>query len=373
MESINEIDNFPNQETIDHNILHHVIKIKNDQFDIYSLNVAQISDLRTMTIFNKINKYLKTSEEAIEYLKKKDLHYLFDEMHKVILKYNLHLDDVEEGSKKLIVDSNIIIDMKEISKTPIQIDYLYLRKYTPKENSKNDLLFRKRFEKCDFRYFDIIFEEENVKSYEKRIQSVLEFLVEKVGDKKCLFLFQEINPILNFYDMVKEFSTLKIVDPTFNNNGKISEKIFTKSMNVLLSTKNFNHRVKKQDNDEIINFFAYEGHEKQKNEYQNIKYYLPKFKLYLYNIHSFLFCNKQIIQAFHSPLIDQIQQQNFVLIIGDLNFKLNEDHYHDFMKMLEENNIECELKSLPFSASIYEGKIFTSLCKKVKTEISDIP
>ena len=66
-------NNFLSNKIIDHNVLHHFVETKcpKSGFHLYSLNIAQISDLRTMVIFNKINKYLKTFESE-EYIKKKD-------------------------------------------------------------------------------------------------------------------------------------------------------------------------------------------------------------------------------------------------------------------------------------------------------------
>ena len=60
------------ENVIDHNVLHYEKKKKGKiLFDVYSLNFAQISHVRTMTMFNKINCYLKTSPETMEYMKKR--------------------------------------------------------------------------------------------------------------------------------------------------------------------------------------------------------------------------------------------------------------------------------------------------------------
>lgn len=351
-------NNFLSNKIIDHNVLHHFVETKcpKSGFHLYSLNIAQISDLRTMVIFNKINKYLKTFESE-EYIKKKEMMHLFDNMHQIILKHELENRIIEEGSKQMIVDSNIINDLKELCPSNINIDYIYLRKYTPKTKSKNDELFRKRFEPCNFRYFDIVFLEENLESYENRLRQVLQFFEKQTETERCVILFQEINPVLNAYDIISQFSCFRIVDPTFHQMGKLNDKFFSKSINILL-TRNFKHRISKQVSDPLIDFFAYQGHDRQKNEFQNVRYYLPKFKLYIYNIHSYLFTNKKILHAMENVLIPQMLDMKHFIIIGDLNFKLNDEHFHKLKELLMFYKISMDFKALPFSTSIYEGKIY---------------
>jgi len=354
---------FLDNKIIDHNIIYHYFDDKKNAFHIYSVNIAQISDLRTMVIFNKINKFLKTAPNpSSDSIKKKNVNFLMDNMHKIILKYQLENMDIEEGTKKLIVDSNIILDLRELCIDDVKIDYVYLRKYTPKTKSRNDEIFKSRFEPCNFRYFDIIFEEESIESYQKRIKEIMNYLNKVTENQKCVILLQEINPILNAYDVLQFYPEFSIIDPIFGhlmkyNHGKINEKIFSKSFNVLL-TKNFNHRIKKMENDKIIDFFSFKGNEKQKNDFQNIKYYLPKFKLYLYNIHSFLFSNKKIITVMETFFIQEMKTMEKVLIIGDLNFKFTNIYLEEFKDLLDKHSIKYELFSLPFSGSTYEGKLY---------------
>ena len=360
---MNNENTFIDNKIIDHNIIYHFYDDKKNGFHIYSVNIAQISDLRTMVIFNKINKYLKTSPNTnIETFKKKNLNFLFDNMYKIILKYNLENAEIEEGSKTLIVDSNIILDLKNLCVDDVGIDYVYLRKYTPKMKSKNDEIFKIRFEQCNFRYFDIIFEEETIESYQKRIQKIMMYLNEITQNQKCIIFLQEINPILDAYHIIEYNTEFTVIDPNFSqmvksNNGKVNEKIFSKSFNVLL-TKNFNHRIKKMEDDSIIDFFRFRGNEKQKNEFQNVKYYLPKFKLYLYNIHSYLFTNKKILSIMESFFLEEMKKMENIIIIGDLNFKFTNNYLEEFKSLLDKHAIKYELYSLPFSPSTYEGKLY---------------
>lgn len=360
---MNASDYLLENKIIDHNIISHYFDDKRNGFYIYSVNIAQISDLRTMVIFNKINKFLKTSPTtSTEVLKKKCIHHLFDNMHQVILKYELENTDIDEGSKTLMVDSNIVKDLKLLCHDDINIDYVYLRKYIPKTKSKLDEIFKKRFEVCNFRYFDIIFEEESIDSYQKRIKEIMSYLNTITENKKCIVFLQEINPILDAYQVFKFYPEFSIVDPNFtqmvkNRNGKMNEKIFSKSFNVLL-VKNFNHRIKKLENDKIIDFFSYKGNEKQKNEFQNVRYYLPKFKLYLYNIHSFLFSNKKILSVMDNFFIQEMKNLGKIIIIGDLNFKFTNFFLEEFKRLLDANGIRYELFDIPFSSSTYEGKLY---------------
>jgi len=357
------------ENVIDHNVLHYEKKKKGKiLFDVYSLNFAQISHVRTMTMFNKINCYLKTSPETMEYMKKKDVHYLFDNMNPIILKYNLQERDIIEGSKELIVDSNIISELKTFCPYPIDIEYVYLRKYTPNTKSKVDEIFRRRFESCGFRYFDIIFKEESIDCYKLRLKKVLDCFQTITENQKAILLFQEINPILNFCDTLEEYPCFRLHDPNFRKMEKVDAKMFSKSVNVLLTTKNFKHRIKKQNNDAIIDFFSYEGHEKHKNKFQNLKYYLPKYKLYLYNIHSFLFSNKKIIQIMEKTILDEMNTIDNFIIMGDFNFKFNSEYKTKFENLLLEHDITCDLHSLPYNPQMYEG----ILTKEIKSKISSI-
>lgn len=362
-------ENLIKDKIIDHNIIHHEFP----SFHCFSLNIAQISHIRTMTIFNKINRYLKTSADKMNYLPKEEMYYLFENMYKIILKYNFHNTEVIEGSKILIVDSNIIDDVKQLV-APHEIQFLYLRKYFPKTNKQIDQLFRQRFEKCGFRYFDIVFQEETIEKYKTRLEKIFLYFKEVSVDKKCIFLFQEINPILDFLDVLQSYKDVfDLIDPNFKKNSseKIPEKIFSKSVNVILTTKGFKHRIKKCESDEIINFFAYEGHEKQKNQYQNVRYYLPKFKLYLYNIHSYLYSNKKLLEIMENDLLQYIQKYDNIAIVGDFNFKLNSENLENFKILLEKFNLTYTLLPLPYSSKMYEG-VITSLPKKIETKVSDV-
>lgn len=350
-------NNLIKENLIDHNLIHfEVPSKKTSSLHLYSINIAQISHVRTMVMFNKINRYLKTSiNNNQDYLKKKDVNYIFDNMYEIILKYQMENTEIIEGSKILIIDSNIILDLRELCKC--DIEYVYLRKYIPKSKSKLDELFKKRFEKCNYRYFDLVFEEESIEKYLYRITKVFDYLEEITKDRKSILLFQEINPILDFCDLLKKYSCFRIIDPNFSKVEKIHEKIFSKSVNVLV-TRNFNHRIYKQPPDQIVHFFSYEGHDKHKNEYQNIKYYLPAFKLNLYNIHSYLYSNKKLLQIMEQQLIEKMKNSSNFIIIGDLNFKLNTDNKKILESNLEKENISCNLYSLPFSENNHEGVIF---------------
>ena len=109
---------------IDHHMLYKRLCIKQKFLNIYSVNIAQISHIRTMTMFNKINSFLRSYENSLtndkEFAKK-----LFDEMPRIIIKHNLHKVDVEEGSKVEIKDIKVLKDLQKlVPGSPFDVIYL---------------------------------------------------------------------------------------------------------------------------------------------------------------------------------------------------------------------------------------------------------
>lgn len=356
-------------QLIDHNVLYYDLKLKDKKkiehnFHLYSINISQKSDVRTMTMFNKIHEYLNVGQYEIDqaYLKSHELNFLFDNMSDIILKYNLNQIDIKEGDKYMIVDTNIIFEVKRILKhKDIRIDFLYLRKYIPKTKNKNDLIFAQRFEKCDNYYFDIVFEEETIDLYRKRIEGVFKYLYEKTNyQNNVLICCQEINPILDALDIINKFKVFKIIDPILKTMTKYNERFFSKSISMLI-TRNCNFRILKinkdlRNNDDLLCFFQNDTSKVEKNIFQNNKYYIKRFDLYLYNIHSYLYKNKKIIDKL--SLILPVKKQHPIIIIGDFNFKLRDDYFKELQEFLKKEEFISEFIALPFAKNIYEGIIY---------------
>ena len=85
-----------------------------------------------------------------------------------------------------------------------------MRKYVPKNNTKTDNIFRSRFSKVNFHYFDIIFREETLNEYIFRVNEVLNTLIKIIKNQdNVLILLREINPILDFLHVIE--SNLKTI------------------------------------------------------------------------------------------------------------------------------------------------------------------
>ena len=273
-------DELIKKNAIDHNILYQRIplnKKKTSFANVYSLNLAQISHIRTMVIWNKIHCYLKSTNLTMySSISKKLLNDLFDAMPRFIEIYNLQDVEMDEGAKVLIVNEELKRHFKEILKNSLDIEFIYLRKYIPKNNTRSDSIFRERFAKVNYHYFDIVFREESVQEYSSRVRHVLDTFLKLAKDQtNVLVLLQEINPILDFVNVIEEESKFKhffkLIDPVFNQKNdddrKYNEKIFTRSVNVLLSHNfNFCHRIEKRPADHLIHFFlVLEGRMKRTN------------------------------------------------------------------------------------------------------------
>lgn len=304
---------------IDHKILYYEWKYGDDIVHFYSLNIAQKSDLRTMLMFNKIHSFLKGFDISDVYINTD----FFDEIPDLILKYNLHLECVKEGSKIQIDNKAFLIDLQAIVKR--SFENVYLRRYCPNGKRKTDDVFMKRFEKTNFNYIDIIFKEETIVKYRERIRKVLSTVYEKCKNKKNVLLcFQEIRPVSEFVKELSLFSAWKLIDPQNPND-------IEKSSNILVA-QNFPYhirRVQTTNHDDVLKVFEHKVFENgqwsaQRNCNQNIKYYIQKYHLYFYNIHGYLYRDNQVLEEMENNIIPYLQERKSSshVIIGDFNFKM---------------------------------------------------
>jgi hypothetical protein len=360
---------------IDHHILYKRLCIKQKFLNIYSVNIAQISHIRTMTMFNKVNSFLRSYENSLtndkDFAKK-----LFDEMPRIILKHNLHKKNVNEGSKVEIKDMKVIKDLQKLVPNSC-FDVVYLRKYVPNGKYKTDEIFKKRFEKTNYIYFDIYFQREDVTVYKNRIRKTLKSLDKSSKRKKnVLICLQEIKPLLEFLIVLEEFPQFKLQFPNITdiqnekeNYEKNYKTLFFKS-NTILLVKNVQFSILHNNtNDVLLDFFNHKRiingeiiYERNKN--QNIKYYIPALNLYIYNIHSYIYKDKRIIDFFQSKGLEFIKNnhKNF-FIIGDLNFQMSPNIIESFTKILKTNNISCNFVETPFykKKKTFDGYIFRAI------------
>lgn len=340
---------------IDHYIIKKEIQMENLKFFIYSINIAQLSHIRTMTMYNKLNCYLKNYEVPFD---PKIIKKFFNHMSTIILKYGLEKLDIKEGTKEQIKDPNILKDIS-ILLDNIPFKYLYLRKYTPKGQLKTDILFKKRFEKTNYIYFDIIFKEESIKTYKKRVYKTIQYLVnDSCYKKNVLFCFQEIYPLIEFLEIVQDFKDLNVIDPKIFREDKIEDSLykvlFFKSNNILITRRCcFTFHRLDSDSDMFLNFFHHkkQNGEKDRNMNQNVKYYINELDLYLYNIHSFLYSDKQIKRNFQEkfiPFFEKNPKKNMIFI-GDFNFQMKKETKIEIEKKLKDIDIFVEFYPNPFS------------------------
>ncbi len=309
--------NLIRENVVDHHIIFKKIRIHNHDINIYSINIAQKSDLRTMMMFNKIQCFLKGGQRAIV-----DYSF-FDKIPDLLLKYNYHEREVVEGDKIELTDEKFLKDLEKCTNRPFE--KVYLRKYIPKEKFVTDNIFRKRFNKTNFRYIDIIFEEETLERYRHRVSQVLNHLENlSTGKENVMFCFQEIKPIKVFLEEAKKNKSWVLIDPC-----QLSAKQERKSNNVLF-VKSFPFKVKRLTtikHDTILKIFNHETFQEgewvsQRNPNQNVKFYIPALKCFFYNIHSFLNEEKTIMLQIDKIIAYVFARKSKFIIIGDLNFKL---------------------------------------------------
>lgn len=343
------------EKCIDHYIIKKKVNVDNNTIYIYSINIAQLSHIRTMTMYNKLNCYLKNYEVPIE---QKVITKFFNEMSFIILKYKLENRKIEEGVKEEIKDPLILKDISELL-NGIPFIHLYLRKYIPQNQFKTDPIFKKRFEKTNYIYFDIIFQEESIDTYKKRVYKTIQHLVKDSKYKRnVIFCFQEIYPLIEFLEIIKKFKDLVVVDPTFNNEKKIDDTLykvlFFKSNNILITKKcPFTFNRINNEYDLFLNFFNHkrQNGEIDRNINQNIKYYSKELDLYLYNIHSYLYCDKRIKTMFDEKFIPYFKKNpnKKMILIGDFNFQMKDETKKYIEEKLKKENIMVEFYPNPFS------------------------
>ena len=149
-----------------------------------------------------------------------------------------------------------------------------------------------------------------------------------------------------------------VIDPKFTNNKKMDDSLykvlFFKSNNILITRKcSFTFQRINYGNDLFLNFF---NHKKQNGEIdrninQNIKYYIKELDLYLYNIHSYLYCDKRIKTMFDDKFIPYFKRNpnKKIILIGDFNFQMKEETKKYIEEKLKKENIIVEFYPNPFS------------------------
>ena len=351
--------NLIDEKCIDHYILYEEVKIDNtkQKIHLYSVNIAQLSHIRTMTMYNKLNCFLKTYDTPIDNRKVQDI---FNEIPNIILKYNIHKEDIAEGVKEEVKDKRIWKEILKLTGCPFV--KIYQRKYIPKGRFLTDSIFKNRFEKTNYIYLDIIFKEESIKLYKKRVHRTCQYLISRSKKQKnVLFCFQEIYPLINFLEVIVKFPKLIVIDPKIKDfyNKKedtLYKTLFFKSNNILIS-KDFPFPIQRinTEYDIFLNFFNCrkwygEGWISERNINQNVKYLIPDFNLYLYNIHGFLYRDKKIKFIFENSFIPFLKQsKKRIIIIGDLNFQMKTETIDYLKDILEKEHIKSRFIVNPFS------------------------
>lgn len=358
---MNDIDKeLIESKCIDHHILYKRLCIKQKFLNIYSVNIAQISHIRTMTMFNKINSFLRSYENSLTN-DKEFAKMLFEKMPSILIKYNLHQENVEEGSKVEVKDVRVLKDLQRLC-PQYSFDTVYLRKYTPCGKYKTDDIFKNRFEKTNYIYFDIYFQCEDLKVYKDRIRKTLKTLF-KVSrrQKNVLICLQEIKPLLEFMIVLNEFQHFKLEYPKVSNIENEKENfeknyktLFFKSNTILLS-RNLEYSVlHNTTNDVLLDFFNRKRLLNgvmitERNKNQNIKYYIPYLNLYIYNIHSFIYKDKRILDFFQTKGLEFIKNiKRNIFIIGDLNFQMSPYILTQIEKMFTRQDISSKFVETPF-------------------------
>jgi ssRNA-specific RNase YbeY (16S rRNA maturation enzyme) len=385
-------------EITDHHIIHKKFFIQEEEFNIISLNIAQLAQERSMIIFGKYLADLLRSKKNL--LKNKNFkenikNMSFEETVADIVKEYLPGDLSPTNSKITIKKSdpshnsryqNLFTEIENLynkaTGRKMELQRIEFRcGETKKSPSKIKNLYKYDNVTTHVKYCDFYFEDGELspEQYAKRLEKALTSLRKRTEKMQNVFIcLQEINPYNTFVDTFVNFNNdnyFTLILPTFiegatnllllcNNNYVEKNQSKTDELMVNIRTQNQNQfktinditpienkeDKKKEDNmkeegnmkkedkkikdDNIIKVFR--GVKKKRT--QNLLYEIitkTGATLHLYNIHGEWIENQSIMKIFQDIIIPKIEENKNKNIITIIVGDFNFFLTHDYLHRLQ--------------------------------------
>lgn len=351
-------DKLIEKNIIDHHYINYNIEFNNLNFRILSLNIAQKNILKTYASSNDISVYLRTKEN-LDILNQIDKEKLFKELSKIIYDKKKLKNDLKELIKDNVYlklyDKKNLYDIKIVKRlhdkiykiTNLKPMEIVLKKYYKKW--EDNLEFLNKLYPSGY-YIDVVFDKEDEKTYFKRLNSSIKFLLKQVSKgEEFIITLQEINPLYNNNIINKEIEkilnklNLRLLD--YKNDY---DKVKTNSIMLIKKTSNLNISIMEDDiknnknKNKLIKHFS-----EDKSLRQNIRYELKvgNQKLELFNIHTKFIGNDDALNKF-IEIIKYSKKKN-ILIVGDMNLQINSYVMNEIMKLVRDNNMIINFIATP--------------------------
>ena len=362
-------------ENTDHHIIHKKFFIKEEEFNIISLNIAQIAQERTMIVFGKYLADLLRSKKNL--LKNKNFKENIKDMNfeetvaKIVKEYLP--DNLSPTNNKITIfkSDNVYLDLFT------QIESIY-QQATGRDVKLQRIEFRcgkndnapeeiKSLYKYDdvtthIKYCDFYFEDGELfpEQYSKRLEKALTSLRKRTEKMQNVFIcLQEIKPYNTFQDTFKNFNNdnyFTLISPHSINgttNLLLTCNTTLKQINDITPIENKKDNMEeenKKKEDEIIKEFK----GVKKGQTQNLLYKIitqTDAILHLYNIHAEWNKNENIIKIFQDTIIPKIEENKkkniITIIVGDFNFFLTHAYLHRLQLLLRSKDIHSEFTYTP--------------------------
>lgn len=370
-------DKLIEKNIIDHHYINYNIEFNNLNFKILSLNIAQKNILKTYASSNDIGVFLRTKEN-LDILNQIDKEKLFKELSKIIYDKKKLKNDLKELIKDNVYiklyDKKNLYDIKIVKRlhdkiykiTNLKPIEIVLKKYYKKW--EDSLEFLNKLYPSGY-YIDVVFDKEDEKTYFKRLNSSIKFLLKQVSKgEEFIITLQEINPLYNNNVINKEIEkilnklNLRLLD--YKNDY---DKVKTNSIMLIKKTSNLNISIMEDDiknnknKNKLIKHFS-----EDKSLRQNIRYELKvgNQKLELFNIHTKFIGNEEALNKF-IEIIKYSKKKN-ILIVGDMNLQINSYVMNEIMKLVRDNNMIINFIATP---NVNYSNNFTYdvfICKGIK-------
>tara|TARA_X000000950_G_scaffold286913_1_gene397289 strand:+ start:1767 stop:3119 length:1353 start_codon:yes stop_codon:yes gene_type:complete len=390
---------------IDHNFFEKKVNFNGLKFKLFSLNIAQMDQFKTMAQHNKIINYIRKEDNLIR-TSKFPINGFLDDIGAIVLnkKSEIESEISEESSYESMRQSlsNITINNKSVNDEVINLvktkynDYFSrdelsslepvlqlgwlkykeryyseipkeeIQKKAEKEDNKNEKLNYENIIKAKERfpndyYIDISFSKEQPENYFSRIDTVIEFLTNRLtAGEMALFCLQELNPVFNS-DNTQVRPELESIFKKYNLIFKFPEEYIshlTGTCSVTLTTENLSHFVspcsedleltttehgdKLINNNELIKKVRH-----KKKILQNFRYKLTYDgkDLDVYNLHTNMFSYNKAYDKLNE-IVNHLKDDNFILV-GDMNLEMDYRIIHRVTKLFRDNRIALDLIQTP--------------------------
>ena len=296
---------------LDHDIIIHYIKINNlnDQL-LISLNIPRIHELEIANYKNK-NKELMGYAVYTKLRNKENL-IKANNLHQILKQKNMYTNL-----------NNITISIEDRLKQIKEVKEFNVAYIEDKKLLYNNTR--------------ILIEKESEEAYKNRITKTLNIFNSIAKNQPIILCLQEIYPYKLFSEVLKNMPNLTIIDK------KVSH---IKSNSLVLCSKILSLDIKEDtEKDPILSLLQEKGTAKS---FSKIKKYIinsNKKTIELYNIH--LLYNEKKQNDIMLGLLNSINSDKDTIIIGDFNFKLNDDEIKKYTTVFATKGFKIMFKITP--------------------------